>query len=476
MNFYHLFFILVSLIITVNCVSRKPDEGPSNRYTSRLSSPPASPPRSRSASPDRDRSRSPRSRERSPRYSDYSATDSNDSFTGKELAPGTEQYHKKMHHLYNRKASFHNEIFKGSIRREPNFAMEHDEEMNSADRRHRLHGRIKKRIASGKLKPGIRTATPDPFPKEPNSRRVDNLRKSRQIIWRQKKGFKRLLPERLPEGQRRKRRVGEPTNPSSPSSSDGESSSSAPPTPPSSDSDPGTFTRFPSPGNSDGSPKGAESPGSPVSGPSISSLSHSHYTPSGSDDSRRSRSKSMSNASSASPSDLSATESENSSPGRTIAPGNAQYHEKMHPYYDKKSAFHKTTHDYYKADGKERRLTDLHNDEATSSYKKARKHEVWEGKVKSGEMQPGRKTAKDVPSVEISPPCCQSSAHFMRKNKNYEWPYKKNSRRLLPVKVSKKRSKRLGESSASGGTSDYGTESSSGASPSPSPSKRQKKQ
>lgn len=159
-----------------------------------------------------------------------------------------------MHHLYNRKASFHNEVFKGSIKREPRFAMEHDEEMNSADRKHRIHGKIKRRIASGKLKPGIRTATPNPFPKEPNSRRVDNWRKSRQIVWREEKGFKRLLPEQLPEGQSRKRRMDEPKNPYSPSSSD-RSSSSAPPTPPS-DSDPGTYRRFPSPGGSGGSPKG----------------------------------------------------------------------------------------------------------------------------------------------------------------------------------------------------------------------------
>lgn len=88
MNLFLVFFILASLIFTVDCVSRKADEGPSNRSTSRLSSPPASPVRSPDSSPGRDRIRSPRSRERSPRYSDYSATDSNDSFTGRETAPG----------------------------------------------------------------------------------------------------------------------------------------------------------------------------------------------------------------------------------------------------------------------------------------------------------------------------------------------------------------------------------------------------
>lgn len=220
------------LTFMVNCVSRKPDEGPSNRYSSRLSSLPPSP--GPSASPSRDPSQNrssvrtpPRSRSPSPKYSDYSATDSNDSFTGKSVAPGTEEYHKGMHRLYNRKTSYHNEIFKGSIKRERNFALEHREEMESSDRRHRIHGKIKKKIASGRLKPGIRKKLPEPFPKEPNTVRVNNLRKNRRIDWRQKKGFKRLLPIELPEGQERKRRQGEPRGPYSPPSSLSTSTSSS---------------------------------------------------------------------------------------------------------------------------------------------------------------------------------------------------------------------------------------------------------
>lgn len=220
------------------------------------------------------------------------------------------------------------------------------------------------------------------------------------------------------------------------------------------------------------------SPASSLSNPNVSSSSFSRksaYTPSDSDDSRRSRSKSMSGATkSVSPTDLSATESESSS-GRTIAPGNGAYHEKMHPYYDRKSEFHQKTHDFYKADNKERYFANSHKDEATSSYKKARKHETWERRVKSGEMQPGRKTAKDVPSDGCpSPPCCNGQTHCLRKNRNYDWPHRKGARRLLPVKVSKKRSKRIYESSPSQALSDIGSDSSSGAPSSPGPSKRKK--
>jgi hypothetical protein len=214
MNLYSCLFILTCLIYTINCVSRKPDEGPSNRYSSKNSGPPSSPENSSSGSPShRDRVRSPRSRERSPHYSDYPATDSNDSFTGKETAPGTEAYHKEMHHLYNRKTSFHNEVFKGSIKREREFAYEHKAEMESSHRRHQIHGRIKRKIASGRLLPGPRTALPKPISKEPNSRRVDNLRRSDKVVWNEKKGFYRLLPKLLPKGQKRKKRPSEPNTP-----------------------------------------------------------------------------------------------------------------------------------------------------------------------------------------------------------------------------------------------------------------------
>lgn len=278
MLFYPLLFFLASLVLIVDGVSRKPDERPSSQFNSRLSGPPNSPTHSSSPSSDHATVKSPR--DKSPKYSDFSATDSRDSFTGKETAPGrffftvfyfitvlhifsigTEAYHKEMHRLYNRKTSFHNEMYKGTIRREPNFALDHKEEEQSSERRHRIHGRIKRKIASGRLKPGIRTKTPEPFPKLPNSRRVDNLRRNRNITWREKKGFKRLLPEPLPQGQRRKRRKQEnvgryspdfdqPSTPDSRKSSSDDSSSS------SSSGGSSPPRKFPSPYDSDGSPKG----------------------------------------------------------------------------------------------------------------------------------------------------------------------------------------------------------------------------
>lgn len=151
--------------------------------------------------------------------SHYSDTDSKESFPVRTVSPGTLRFHTGKYTLYNGKIAYHHELSKHFQDKEPKFAKEHENEMESAHARKQKHANWSVAIAEEHMEPGKKRKLPQPFPGPPNAKEAERMRKDRTISWNTEKGFNRLLAKKLPYEQKRPKREEESGSSSSSSSS-----------------------------------------------------------------------------------------------------------------------------------------------------------------------------------------------------------------------------------------------------------------